>query len=365
MFHLVTIVLNITVTTAVISPVGAYGADLGELMGMPFTEISESSTGGVEGRRAGQVESVLAQTASSIVVDHHSVALFELIPEEYIQAAEALNMFYADRSVGSNINEGLDCLDYLSDEDAPFGCRRIEHRVPAFNVDPSELDWYRPGGYNRDNWDFLFWPQPGCDGWSGKAGCFFNAMDSDIDQYDVVSYQFSYLAVMSGSTIEDQPGGFFWDNPDRLDVYDLETYEAQHADKVFIYWTTSLARGIGTEESDTFNEQMRQYATSNGKILFDVADILSHDPSGNLCYDNRDGVPYDNGNKSENHPDDGVDRMAICQHYTTEVDGGHLGSVSVGKIRVAKAFWVLMARIAGWEPSPPIHIELFLPLISR
>ncbi|MBE0411782.1 MAG: hypothetical protein IBX69_18800 [Anaerolineales bacterium] len=54
----------------------------------------------------------------------------------------------------------------------------------------------------------------------------------------------------------------------------------------------------------------------------------------------------------EDYPDDGLDLPAICQDYTTEVDGGHLGSVSGGKIRVAKAFWVLMAQIAGWDGQP-------------
>jgi hypothetical protein len=83
-----------------------------------------------------------------------------------------------------------------------------------------------------------------------------------------------------------------------------------------------------------------------------VADILSHDPSGAPCYDNRDGVYFSNGNQSENYPNDGINRLAICPHYTTELDGGHLGSVSTGKIRVAKAFWVLMAQIAGWRPYP-------------
>jgi hypothetical protein len=211
------------------------------------------------------------------------------------------------------------------------------------------MNWSRPGGYNRDNWVYLFWID-GCDYWYDKVGCFISMVDPVITQYAVVSYQFSYLEVDSGSTIEDQPGGFFWDNPTLYDVYDLEVYEAQHPDKTFIYWTTSLARGVGTSESETFNAQMRQYAAANNKILFDVSDILSHDPSGAPCYDNRDGVPYDNGNNSENYPDDGVNLLAICQHYTTETDGGHLGNVSAGKIRVAKAFWVLMAQIAGWEP---------------
>jgi hypothetical protein len=84
--------------------------------------------------------------------------------------------------------------------------------------------------------------------------------------------------------------------------------------------------------------------------LFDVADILTHDPDGNPCYDNRDGVPYSAPGQSENFPDDGLDIPALCQHYTSEADGGHLGSPSAGMIRVTKAFWVLMAQIAGWEP---------------
>jgi hypothetical protein len=59
----------------------------------------------------------------------------------------------------------------------------------------------------------------------------------------------------------------------------------------------------------------------------------------------------------ENHPDDGLSIPAICQEYTTEVEGGHLGAVSSGKIRVAKAFWVLMAQIAGWIPGIPTYEE--------
>jgi hypothetical protein len=135
----------------------------------------------------------------------------------------------------------------------------------------------------------------------------------------------------------------------RWDISDFEALEAQYPEAIFFHWTTSLARSVGSAESDAFNDQMRAYALANGKILFDVADILSHDEQGQPCYDNRDGVEYCNNNRCENYPDDGLDLLAICQDYTTETDGGHLGSVSGGRLRVAKAFWVLMARIAGWE----------------
>jgi hypothetical protein len=258
-------------------------------------------------------------------------------------------MFFMDRSVGGNIDEGLNCLSNPSDEDAPNHCVRYSHVVPQFSVDPSILNWSRSGGYNRGRWDFQFWPESGCGEWYDKVGCFLSIVDPLLGSYDVVSFQFSYLEVDNGSSIVDASNGFFADRPDRLDIGDLEAFEAEHPDKTVLYWTTSLARGIGSEESEDFNQQVRDYTARHGKVLFDVADILSHDPSGQPCYDNRDGVPYDNGNQSENHPDDGRNRLAICQHYTTEVEGGHLGAVSAGKIRVAQAFWVLMARVAGWS----------------
>jgi hypothetical protein len=289
-----------------------------------------------------------ATGGQGFVIDHNAVALFDQIPESYIQAAENEAMFFMDRSVGGNISDGLTCLSYPSDEVAPAHCKVYTHVVPEFSVSPSEVNWSRPGGYSRANWDYIYWPD-GCPDWQTQLGCFFSTANLNLNNYDVMSFQYSYLEVAGGSSIASMPGGFFWNNPNGLDVYDLATYQAQHPDKTFIYWTTSLARSIGTQESESFNSQMRQYAQTNGKILFDVADILSHDPYGNPCYDNRDGIPYNNGNNSENHPNDGLSLAAICQHFTSETEGGHLGSPSAGKIRVAKAFWVLMARIAGWD----------------
>ena len=278
------------------------------------------------------------------------MGLFNQIPEAYLEAAAGLDLFFMDRSVGFNIDNALGCLAFASDEAAPNRCSRWRHVVPEFSADPSELDWSRPGGYDRSRWFYQTWPDMDCTAWFDELRCFLAVMESVIDRYDVVSFQYSYLEVSPGSDIAEQPGGFFADNPDRLDAYDLRAYEAGHPDQVFIYWTTSLARGIGSPEAVSFNDQMRRFAIENGEPLFDVADILSHDPDGRPCFDNRDGVPYANGNQSEDNPDDGLALPAICQNYTTEVEGGHLGSVSTGSIRVARALWVLMAQIAGWRP---------------
>ncbi len=299
-----------------------------------------------------------------LVVNHNSIGLFEQIPEEYLQAAAALHMAFVDRSVGFNVHQGLNCLQYETNATAPSYCKRWQHvsNHPEFNVDPSEVNWHRRGGYDRSKWDYFTWPAVGdpsqqisCSAtntgmWFGMAECFERWALQKLDNYRVLSFQFSYLEVAYNSSIADQPGGFFWDHPNRYDVFDLQNFVDRNPNHVFIFWTSSLARSIGSPVSESFNQQMRTYAIANGLPLFDVADILSHAPDGTPCYDDRDGVPYNNGNQSEDYPDDGLNIPAICQHYTTEVSGGHLGSVSAGMIRVSKAFWVLMAQIAGWQP---------------
>jgi hypothetical protein len=262
--------------------------------------------------------------------------------------------------VGENISWALDCLASPSWEQTIPACRRDYYN--------SEWDWkvYRgsdlaagivplriqydadPIKYNRTNWTFVF--KQGS--WSELTQDFIEELaPAFVDSKDVLSYQFTYINVVDGDDIADPERGFFSDNPERYDIYDLEAYIAEHPDKTFFFWTTSLARGIGSQTATDFNNQIRQYAIENNKILFDVADLESHTDQGVPCYDNRDGIEYCtmNGNKCENHPDDQQDIPAICQDYTTETDGGHLGSVSAGGIRLAKSFWVLMARIAGWD----------------
>lgn len=314
-----------------------------------------------------------------ILVDHTSLPLFDQIPDTYLTAARNLDMIFMDRSVGYNIDAALNCLAYTSWPDASSACRRdyydIEYsggtetwlwrtfnETDLLNGDVPALILFEPDAviYNRSNWDYTelsgTWQEIVRDFVTIKVPAYINS-------YDVISFQFSYLNIDEGSTIDDVNGGFFDadpGNPNRWDISDLEALEAQHPNKTFIYWTTSLARNIGTVDGTNFNNQMRAYAIENDKILFDVAAIESHDPLGNQCYDSRDGICYCNTNQCEDYSlfgqscnwNDGVNIPAICQEYTTETLGGHLGSVSGAQIRIAKAFWVLMAQIAGWSGNP-------------
>jgi len=321
---------------------------------LPTSTATQSSAATVN------LPSIINSGEDPIIVDHNSVALFEHIPDEYLAAARALRMVYADRSVGWNINQALDCLTASSWPQAPAYCRRDylpggwewttfnANSLAAGQVPESSRFEPSPSRYNRDNW--LFGELS--DHWSGYTEKFITEFaPSYLDSKDVLSYQFTYLNVAGNEAISDPDNGFFADTPERYDYADLEAFIVQYPDKIFFHWTTSLARSIGSQDATDFNNQMRDYVSRNGLILFDVADIESHTPAGEPCFDNRDGVEYCDGRGNcVNYPDDGQDFPAICQDYTTELEGGHLGSVSGGGIRLAKAFWVLMAQIAGWRP---------------
>ena len=300
-------------------------------------------------------------SGQEIIIDHTSVALFEHIPDQYIAAARALKMLFMDRSVGQNTSESLDCLAVINWWEAPAACRRDYYDSAWHWKTYSQADYNaglvparilfdpKNGAFSRANWTFQYF----ADDWSKMTADFITMLDNGTlpGDYDVYSFQFSYLNVDNATTIANIPGGFFADNPgDKNDVYDLLRRIEQRPDRTFVFWTTSLARSIGTQAATNFNDQMRQFVREHDLVLFDFADIEAHDDRGVPCYDNRDGVQYCTATgECENYPNDGLNLPAICQDYTTEVDGGHLGSVSAGRIRIAKALWVLMARLAGWD----------------
>ncbi len=105
--------------------------------------------------------------------------------------------------------------------------------------------------------------------WEEDLSYFIQNFPSYANQ-DIVSYQHNYLHVAQGSNIANV---YFDPNYNGTNIYDLVALEARYPNKTFIYWTTSLARTIGSAESQSFNDQMRTWAAQNGKILIDIADI--------------------------------------------------------------------------------------------
>lgn len=300
---------------------------------------------------------VSAYAGQGFIIDHNSIALFDQIPTQYFEAAKNLRVLTSDRSVGNNINDGLTCLAYTSDELAPIGCKRSTHYDPNYSSPTSEFNWSK--SFDRSNITYEY----RAGGWSELTRNFVqDLVPQYVSQKDVLMYHFSYLNIVSDgspSLINDPVNGFLVAKPGNdssWDVSDIENLEQLYPSKFFIYSTPSISRRNGNEVATDFNQQLRQYALQNNKILFDLAAIESHDLDGSPCYDNRDGVQSCGPNGiCENYPDDGYNYESICRRYTDEIEGGHLGAVSAGKIRIAKAYWVMLARLAGWNPGGGVY----------
>ncbi|MCI0519986.1 MAG: hypothetical protein L0Z70_06970 [Chloroflexi bacterium] len=260
--------------------------------------------------------------ADAILIDHTSLALFEQIPDEYIAAASRMPLLFRHASVGKNVTDGLDCL-MNNFAKRPFHCDK--------GIPPGEVVFNAK--YDRSNWLFEFHqPPPGINPpWEQKLNGFLQRIETlpPGEAYAVIGYKHGYVEAVPGAKIDDL---FFNNNPnDKFpSVEDLEALEAQHPEMRLVYWTMGLPR-LGFPDSQNFNQQMRRYAAEQGKVLMDLADIESHDPAGNPCVDS-----------------EGKNIEAICDEYTDEEVNGHLNAL--GSLRMAKAMWVLMARLAGWQP---------------
>lgn len=298
------------------------------------------------GFQAFHVEDASASPPPPARVDHNSVALFDQIPADYLTKARNLTMTFMDRSVGSNINDGLSCLAASSWADSPSNCRRdyIDSTLTNWktfaagdtNI-PSSILF--PGGHSRNNIEFIM----GSGTWEEDLSNFISLYPNYASR-DIFTLQHNYLHVSAGSTIDDV---YFDPNYAGTNIFDVLALETQYPDNIFVYWTSSLARTVGSQDAQSFNDQMRSWTSSNQKIFLDVADIESHRPDGSACRNNQG---YE----------------VICSDYTTETEGGHLGSVSSGKIRIAKAIWVMLAQISGWVPgSTPLPTATTLPSATR
>jgi PKD repeat protein len=249
----------------------------------PTFEVDVSGTYTVQlivndGEEDSSPDSVIITTEElpqSIIIDHQCADL-GAIPDSALSAAVDTRIMVRHASVGSNINEGLDEI-YNSNNK-----------------------------YDRSNWDFQDRGNPG---WEAKLDDLVDETASQLGSFDVFTMKFCYIDYDAS-----------WDDYRNH----MEQLEADYPDKKFVWWTMPIT-DAGYASHDAFNASVRSYCEDNGKILFDIADIECHSPSGVKQTDGGHEILYDD--------------------YTD--DGGHLNET--GREQVASAFWYMMARIAGWD----------------
>ncbi len=239
-----------------------------------------------------------------IVADHLAAADFEAIPSTYLEAAKSgYRIFYGHTSHGSQIITGMQLI-YDLDDDFAFntgpGSLQLQDRDDVDLGEQGDLSWV---DITRDVLD-----EPGSDinmvmwSWCGGVG---GNTEAGIDAY--------------------------------LDA--MDQLESDYPDVVFVYMTGHLD---GTGPGGTLyqrNNQIRDYCATNNKILYDFADIESYDPAGNYYPNGSDWCEWcETWCSTHTCPDFDCVDDDDCQH-----------SVCFNCYQKGRAFWWMMARIAGWD----------------
>jgi len=251
-----------------------------------------------------------------------SVAAFEAVPRPPV---EALRTLFYDRSVGANLSDGLTVCLAVDAAASPSVCRRwgtTHYAVPPQSWTAHPLPGWHFFGHSGIT------PDLPCPDSSTLLRCFESYVDAHASEYDVVALGGSYL----------EAGTYQLPVTDYLAT--MDRIQANHPAITVVYMTSSLARIIGDSVKQAYNGAVRAHAAAHDLWLFDFADIESHNPPDAI----------DDPDVTDDAPNAPVFYQgfeAISPFYTSEVNGGHLGSVSTGKIRMAMAWWILLGRLVG------------------
>lgn len=248
---------------------------------------------------------------SRIIVDHNAVDA-SVIPQAWLDEARDLSTFFCHKSIGKNILDGI-----------------------------SDLQRQDPDRYSIDI-QYSHGPAQGINEYQAGSN---GAPLTKIEGFAPLVKDGHNLAMMKFCVGDFQPFSSYAADEIWFAYRDTMIAEqAQHPNVTLVWWTSPLttqADGRGLQSFAEFNTYVRDYVNLNGGVLFDIADIQSHDPRGNpISLDSYE---------------------AMYNGYSD--DGAHLNEM--GRQRVASAMWSLLGRVAGWRDRPEwISIVPAVDLVS-
>jgi len=258
-------------------------------------------------------------TAGSTATANHTSIDLAGVPQSWVETAKTgLRIAYGHTSHGSQIIDGMS------------GLVTFKGALYSFNSSGSGgaltlIDNPFSGAYDLGN--------PDRTAWAAATRTYLN----QHPEINVIIW--SWCGQVSSATASD------------IDTYLslMSALEADYPNVRFVYMTGHLDGTGLTGNLHLRNEQIRSYCSQNHKLLYDFADIESHNP---------DGVYFGGKNPNDNCDYDSDGNGSLDANWAIEWQNAHPGlwyscssahSQPLNANMKAYAAWYLWARIAGWN----------------